>query len=60
MTTNVVLDIKPYLRTKPKITYNSYMSYRSIVNNYLDVFFKNIKLCKTNVNHIKKIYGEVA
>ena len=60
MTTNVVLDIKPYHRTKPKITYNSYMSYRNIVNNYLDVFFKNIKLCNINVNYIKKIYGEVA
>ena len=44
---------------KPKITYNSYMSYRNIVNNYLNVFFKNMKLCKINVNHIKKIYGEV-
>lgn len=45
---------------KPKITYNSYMSYKNIVYNYLDVFFKNINLCQINTDNIKSIYDKVA
>ena len=44
---------------KPKITYNSYMSYKNIVYNYLDVFFKNINLCQINTDNIKSIYDKV-
>ncbi len=44
---------------RPKITYNSYISYKNIVYNYLDVFFKNVNLCQINTGNIKSIYDKV-
>ena len=44
---------------KPKITYNSYLSYRNIVHNYLKDFFKDFNLCKIKKDNVKAIYDEV-
>lgn len=42
---------------RPKITYNSYMSYRNIVNNYAIPFFGNMYLETINIGHIQKFYN---
>lgn len=45
---------------KPEITYNSYMSYRNIVKNYLNDFFDNLLVSQINIGHIQKLYNTVS
>lgn len=42
---------------KPKLTYNSYMSYRNIIYNYAIPFFKNLYLDQLNKGHIQRYYN---
>lgn len=44
---------------KPKITYNSFMSYRNIIQNYFCSYFKGKILCKINDTNVKKVYNEI-
>lgn len=45
---------------KPNLTYNSYMSYRNVVNNYAIPYFKNYYINQINMGHIQKFYNEVS
>lgn len=45
---------------RPKITYNAYMSYRNIVENYAVPFFENLYLNQINLGHIQKFYNDTA
>lgn len=45
---------------KPDLTYNSYMSYRNVINNYVIPYFKNYYINQINIGHIQKFYNEVA
>lgn len=44
---------------KEKIRYNSYMSYRNIINNYAIPFFKGLSLNYINIGHIQKFYNMI-
>lgn len=40
----------------PKLTYDSYMSYRNIIKNYAIQFFDNIYINNINIGHIQRFY----
>lgn len=42
---------------RPNITYNSYISYRNIVQNYAIPYFENLYLETINAGHIQKFYN---
>lgn len=44
---------------KLKLKYNSYMSYRNILNNYASPFFDNLYINQINISHIQKFYNYV-
>jgi len=41
---------------KPQLTYNSYMSYRNIVTNYIIPFMGEVYISQINIGHIQKLY----
>ena len=45
---------------RPNITYNSYMSYRNVVQNYAIPYFTNLYLETINRGHIQKFYNTTA
>ena len=45
---------------KPDLKYNSYMSYRNIVENYAIPFLGNLNLTQINMGHIQKFYNDTA
>ena len=45
---------------KPNLTYNSYMSYRNIVYNYIAIEFKNIDLVSLQAGKISQFYRYLA
>ncbi len=44
---------------KPYITYNTYMSYRNVVENYVVAFFGSLYVSQLNLGHIQKFYNYV-
>lgn len=44
---------------KPKIEYNSYMSYRNAIHNYIIKEYGNLKMTTLNQSHIQKLYNSV-
>lgn len=45
--------------SKPLIVYNSYMSYRNVIQNYAIPFFKNKYLTSINIGTIKSFYNNL-
>lgn len=45
---------------KPNITYNSYMSYRNVIENYAVPFFRSLYVSQINLGHIQKFYNSTA
>lgn len=45
---------------RPKITYNSYMSYRNVIKSYAIDFFREYYLTQINTGHIQKFYNQVS
>ena len=45
---------------KENITYNSYMSYRNVIENYAIPFFGNLNLMQINMGHIQRFYSDTA
>lgn len=49
-----------YTEIKSSVTYNTYLSYRNVVENYAIPFFKYLNLTQINMGHIQKFYNQVA
>ena len=45
---------------KERISYNSYMSYRNVIENYAIPFLGNLNLMQINMGHIQKFYNDTA
>ena len=45
---------------KKNISYNSYMTYRNVVENYAIPFLGNLNLMQINMGHIQKFYNDTA
>ena len=45
---------------KEHISYNSYISYRNVIENYAIPFFKNLNLTQINMGHIQRFYNDTA
>lgn len=45
---------------KPQLTYNSYMSYRNAIRNYIIPFFDGLQMTQIGIGHIPKLYKYVA
>lgn len=43
----------------PILTYNSYLSYRNAIRNYIIPFFDNLYLSQIGIGHIQKLYNSV-
>lgn len=49
-----------YKIMKPKLKYNSFLSYRNVVENYAIPFFENLYMTQINMGHIQKFYNDTA
>lgn len=45
---------------KPNLKYNSYMSYRNVIENYAIPFLGNLNIIQINMGHIQKFYNDTA
>ena len=52
--------LEDVMAVRDKFSYNSYMSYRNVINNYIVPSFGGLKMATLNMSHIKKFYKEVA
>ena len=52
--------LEEVMAKREKFSYNSYLSYRNIIRNYLIPFCGNVKLTTLNISHIEKFYKKVS
>ena len=45
---------------KPKLKYNSFISYRNVVENYAIPFLGNLNIIQINMGHIQRFYNDTA
>lgn len=52
--------LEEVMKKREKFSYNSYMSYRNIIKNYIIPSYGNLKMTSINQAHIRRIYNKVA